>query len=102
MEKRLEEIAKLERSVTESVQSEQEHRKVTIPQDAAKLDGHHYMVFYGRVPSWQAAKQKCEEMDGHLATIASPRENAFLMSLIRLPKAEFLLIGGVRAEGQVA
>ena len=24
------------------------------------------------------------------------------MSLIRLPKAEFLLIGGVRAEGQVA
>jgi len=98
LEARLEEIEKIGRPVTESALPEPKQPKVIIPKDAAEFDGHHYMVFYGRVPSWPAAKQKCEEMGGHLVTIASAEENAFLTRLIRVPDRRYVLVGGVRAQ----
>lgn len=43
-------------------------------------NGHYYMAFKETV-SWQAAKARCQEMGGYLATITSAEENAFVARL---------------------
>ena len=44
--------------------------------------GHAYKVFKDRL-SWTDAKQKCEQMGGHLVTISSPSEQAFVVECLK-------------------
>lgn len=50
------------------------------PKDVVKFGGHTYALVKDAV-TWHVAKQRCEEMGGHLATIESPAESAFVASL---------------------
>ena len=54
--------------------------KAVIPNEAASLDGHRYMVvsFKG---AWETAKKNCEDAGGHLAIIRSELQNKFLADL---------------------
>jgi tRNA A-37 threonylcarbamoyl transferase component Bud32 len=52
------------------------------PVGAKHFKGHFYELFEQKV-SWHEAKKRCEEMRGHLVTITSAEENAFVMSLTR-------------------
>ena len=45
--------------------------------------GHTYMLFNGEASSWEMAKDFCESLGGHLATITSAGENAFLYDYMR-------------------
>ena len=47
------------------------------PNDAAVLNGHSYK-FFPDVLTWHQAKDRCEEMGGHLAVIETDEENNFL------------------------
>ena len=46
------------------------------------FNGHYYQVFEPDSITWEAAKQRCEQMGGYLATITSAEEQAFVDSLI--------------------
>lgn len=50
------------------------------PKQAVAFGTHHYLFIAGKF-SWQDAKRKCEEMGGHLVTIGSTEENAFVYRL---------------------
>lgn len=52
-----------------------------IPSAAQKFGENYYMVFNER-ESWTDAKEKCEKMGGHLATITSKKENEFVYNLV--------------------
>jgi hypothetical protein len=52
----------------------------SLPREAVAFGKHRYMVFSGNF-SWPDAKKKCDEMGGHLVTITSPEENAFVFKL---------------------
>jgi hypothetical protein len=44
--------------------------------------GHAYKVFKQKLP-WADAKKRCEEMAGHLVTISSPSEQAFVIECLK-------------------
>ena len=49
-----------------------------------EFEGHSYCVYHlERIHSWEDAAAFCEDRGGHLATITSAEENAFLYSIIR-------------------
>lgn len=52
-----------------------------IPESATEFNGRHYEV-YNESMSWNAAKDICEAKGGHLATITSADEQAFIESLL--------------------
>ena len=54
---------------------------VDIPSDAASFDGHHYYVYESEM-TWDEAETFCENMGGHLVTITSAKEQAFVASLL--------------------
>ena len=50
---------------------------ITIPADSKGFNGHYYKV-YSLDVSWKEAKTICENLGGHLATITSSEEQAFI------------------------
>ena len=52
-----------------------------IPEEAKEYEGHHYMLYKDAL-TWTEAKERCEEEDGHLATITSQEEQDFIGSYI--------------------
>ncbi len=52
-----------------------------VPEDAQVYEKHSYKIYYG-VMDWHTAKAECEKLGGHLATVTSAMENAFLGTLI--------------------
>ena len=52
-----------------------------IPTDAITFNGHSYKVF-NESKTWQEAKEYCESVGGHLATVASETENNFIKELV--------------------
>ena len=56
--------------------------KKTVPSDAAYFEGHAYK-FFAEVMTWHRAKQRCEEMGGHLAIITSAKEDQFVAKLAK-------------------
>ncbi len=50
----------------------------TLDTSLAIYNGHTYTLFDGKASSWDAAREYCETLGGHLATITSAEENAFL------------------------
>lgn len=55
-------------------------RRLMIPKEAVKFNGHHYL-FVGEKKTWHEAKKACEAMGGHLVTISGEAENKFLASI---------------------
>ena len=53
-----------------------------VPEDAEVNDGHAYKVF-DFTATWNDAKNKCESLGGHLATITSQDEQQFIEELTR-------------------
>ena len=52
-----------------------------VPVDAGVYQGHAYKVYKG-VVDWNTAKAACEKLGGHLATVGSALENAYISTLI--------------------
>lgn len=52
-----------------------------VPEDAQLYEGHSYKIYYG-VMDWHTAKTECEKLGGHLATVTTAMENAFIGTLI--------------------
>jgi hypothetical protein len=52
------------------------------PGDAREFRGHKYKFFPGHL-TWSQARDKCEEMGGHLVTIGSAAENDLVRSVAR-------------------
>lgn len=50
--------------------------------DAVLFEGHYYKI-YNNAEEWDEAKEYCENLNGHLATISSQAENDFLYSLMK-------------------
>jgi len=64
-----------------------------VPSDAANFNGNSYKIYYTRL-NWEVAKERCESLGGHLATITSAEEQAFIESLNK--SGTRLWIGGYR------
>ena len=52
-----------------------------VPNNASRYKGHYYKV-YNRSSNWYDAKNYCENMGGHLATITSLNEQIFICDLV--------------------
>ncbi|MDO4170321.1 MAG: C-type lectin domain-containing protein [Lachnospiraceae bacterium] len=64
-----------------------------LPANTIKFNSNSYK-FYNETLNWHEAKEKCEELGGHLATISSEEENHFLKSNIPDNDVSFFWIGG--------
>lgn len=67
-----------------------------IPEDAAYYDGSAYKIYLTSA-TWAEAKQQCEDLGGHLATITSQAEQDFIEKLNSGSRR--LWIGGYRDDG---
>ena len=56
---------------------------IQIPNDATLYNGHSYKVYTDSNIGWHDAKVFCENLGGHLATITSADEDAFIYSLVQ-------------------
>lgn len=50
------------------------------PKNTVKFGGHEYALIEDK-STWHLAKQRCEEMGGHLAIVETPDEAAFILKL---------------------
>ena len=65
-----------------------------VPEGAVEYNGHYYMVFDNSI-SWRYAKEYCELMNGHLATVADEAEQEIVLSVaVACKTAENFWIGG--------
>ena len=64
-----------------------------IPEDAVVFNGHSYRV-YDLSLSWHDAKSYCEHLGGHLATITSEGEQAFIERLVESGEKRYYWLGG--------
>jgi len=70
------------------------------PADALLFGGHRYKFFYGQM-SWNTAHQQALSMGGHLVSITSESEDAWVRKAFAdtLPKGRLLFTGGIKAAG---
>lgn len=54
-----------------------------IPYGAPSYRGHHYKVYAGVCPTWEDARDYCEELGGHLAVVNNEDENTRLYKIVR-------------------
>lgn len=64
-----------------------------IPADAVAFNGHSYKFFPEKI-SWKEAKQKCEQLGGHLPIVEDKAENDFLVKLCEGKFAKSDKLGG--------
>lgn len=57
------------------------NNEITIPDDAIEYNGHSYSLI-SEILSWNQAKEYCERVGGHLATITSAAENNAITSML--------------------
>ncbi len=57
------------------------NNEITIPDDAIEYNGHSYSLI-SEIISWDQAKEYCERVGGHLATITSAAENNAITSML--------------------
>ncbi len=71
----------------------------SIPADAVEFNNHYYCLFeLDAIGDWDSAREYCEELGGHLATITSQEENSFLYEYIRECGYESAYFGLTRGE----
>ncbi len=56
--------------------------KAAVPKDAVYFEDHAYK-FFAEVLTWHRAKQRCEEMGGHLAVISSAKEDRYIAQMAK-------------------
>ena len=64
-------------------------------------DGHRYEL-YDDILTWQEAKEKCEELGGHLVTITSQEEQDILVSLMNAGRRTCYFIGSSLQNGKMS
>ena len=66
-----------------NISAQDTEKASSIPEDAVLFNGHYYKIYlYGlSCLSWTTAEKKCEELGGHLVTITSAEEQAFIESI---------------------
>lgn len=64
---------------------------IQIPNDATSYNGHSYKVYTDSNIGWHDAKVFCENLGGHLATITSAEEDAFIYSLVQNSNSSYWL-----------
>lgn len=74
------------------VLAEEEASLSTIPNDATWYKDHAYYI-YNEMCSWEEAKTKCEEKNGHLLTITSSEEQAIIEDLLKMYEKKEFWIG---------
>ncbi len=79
------------------VQVNGQPQEIAFRMSDAVPSGHAYRVFYD-VMNWEAAKAACEAMGGHLVTITSAEEDAFITTLY--PNGDHLWYGGYADENR--
>ena len=67
--------------------------KAEVPDDAVVFKGSHYKYFDDK-STWYLAKQKCEELGGHLICIGGAEEDTFAQTVLESAKSESAWIGG--------
>jgi len=75
---------------------------ISIPKSAARYKGHYYKIYYyseNSTTTWTAAKAACAKVGGHLATITSSGEQAFIDKLNG--SEDKLWLGGYATKGRV-
>jgi hypothetical protein len=65
-----------------------------VPSDASTFRGHSYK-FFAEIVTWQEAKRHCEQMGGHLPTIANEAENKFIFDLVSKQLVKFSAFDGI-------
>jgi hypothetical protein len=60
-------------------------KKRTRPKNVLRFGGHEYALFEENVV-WHTAKKRCEDLGGHLATLETPEEQAFILDACRAAK----------------
>ena len=73
-------------------------KKAQIPEDAVTLDGHKFALIKDPAP-WYVAKQRCEELGGHLAITRTPEA---LETALKLCKAGGVKIAWLGATDEIA
>ena len=68
----------------ETLESEPEAKahKRPRPKDTVRFDGHAYAMIK-EPATWHVAKQRCEEMGGHLVVLDNPKETPFLTEMLK-------------------
>ena len=69
-----------------------------IPETAKEYNGHYYENINVSV-TWEEAKARCEKKGGHLATITSAEENAWVVKYINPSDSNYCWLGGEREAG---
>ena len=89
----------LKRNIDDFIHSHGNIHAKNIPADAVKYDGHSYKLIDAGI-NWDEAKAYCEKVGGHLVTITSGAEQAFVQDLIvnRGTKG-YYWTGGIRSSG---
>ncbi len=67
-------------------------KKVQIPEDAVEFNGHYYKLFDLSL-TWQEAKEHCENLGGHLATVISQEEQSILNDIASKSSKNNLWLG---------
>lgn len=71
--------------------------QTNIPSDAVEFNGHYYKVYYISL-TWTQAKEYCENLGGHLATITSQEEQSFLETQTENINCRYYWLGGTDSE----
>ncbi len=69
--------------------------EINIPSDAVMFNGNAYKVYKDSL-SWVEAKEYCEKLGGHLATIVSEEEQRFIEGIIEDVEQPYVRLGACR------
>lgn len=71
-----------------------------IPSTAIEFNGHYYQFFDKTGLNWVQAKEYCEELGGHLVTITSEEEQAFIYDNIKNKQMKSYWAGGLKVDSE--
>ncbi len=74
--------------------------KNSIPEGAGYFDGHYYYVYDFDDYEWNEAKEYCESLGGHLATITSEEENEYVYQYMKDSDYKSAYIGLTDSENE--
>ncbi|MDO5422130.1 MAG: C-type lectin domain-containing protein [Eubacteriales bacterium] len=92
-----EESAEFSLEISEMGELQEKRAAMDIPANALEWNGHKYAMYYGNeegLATWQEARDFCESLGGHLATITSAAENSAIYNFVNnYWKEEMLFFG---------
>lgn len=94
------EMYKIENNVKDVDTSYEATHYSTMPEEALEYNGHYYLAVNVSGISWNEAKAHCEEKGGHLATITSEDESAWIIKNLKIPQSKTYWLGATRDSSQ--